>query len=231
MKNFLYISESFYSIQGEGQTMGVPAIFLRLTGCNLLCKSKSWICDSIEVWQKGFKTDFEHVLSSEWVERLEQGAHLIFTGGEPMLHQKSIINFLKWFKEEHDFKPIIEIETNGTKEIDEDLLSQIDFVNCSPKLSNSGEVYNRRFNETSLTQISKHPGTIFKFVINKKKDIEEILIDFNCINMNKVVLMPAGEDVKKLKKVRLMVIDQCLKMGWRYSDRLQVVIWNKATGV
>jgi len=31
------ISEHFYSLQGEGKTMGVPAIFIRLQACNLMC--------------------------------------------------------------------------------------------------------------------------------------------------------------------------------------------------
>lgn len=225
------ISESFYSIQGEGQTMGIPAIFLRLAGCNLLCKSKGWICDSIEVWQKGFKTDFDKVLSPEWIKRLKEGAHLIFTGGEPMLHQRKILPYIKWFIKEYGFKPIIEIETNGTKLIDEELFKLIDYINCSPKISNSGETKIRRFNELSLRQISKHKRSIFKIVIREEKDIEEILMDFGCIDMNKIVLMPAGEDVDKLNKIRLFVVEKCLQMGWRFSDRLQVVIWNKATGV
>ena len=60
----LNISEQFYSIQGEGRTVGVPALFLRLQGCNLTCGGKktvltgnkqdgaSWRCDTIEVWTK-----------------------------------------------------------------------------------------------------------------------------------------------------------------------------------
>lgn len=231
MKSNLIVSESFYSIQGEGQTMGIPAIFIRLAGCNLLCKSKTWICDSIEVWQKGIKTDFEDVLDLELANRLREGAHLIFTGGEPMLHQKSIINYVYWFIERYGFKPIIEIETNGTKLIDLELLKMIDYINCSPKLSNSGESKIKRFNELSLKQISNHKNAIFKFVIREEKDIEELIFDFGCIDLSKVVLMPAGEDVDKLNEVRLFVVEQCLKMGWRFSDRLQVVIWNKATGV
>ena len=70
MKNKLVVSEKFYSIQGEGQTMGVPAVFLRLGGCNLLCKGKGWVCDSIEVWKKGVSTPFNEVLT-EYIEQLK----------------------------------------------------------------------------------------------------------------------------------------------------------------
>ena len=36
-KKDLAVSEDFYSVQGEGPTMGAPAVFLRLKGCNLTC--------------------------------------------------------------------------------------------------------------------------------------------------------------------------------------------------
>ena len=99
MKDNLVISEKFTSIQGEGQTMGIPAIFVRLAGCNLLCKSKHWVCDSIEVWQKGTATDFDKVLTLDEVERLKDGTHLIITGGEPLLHQKKVEAYIRWFVE------------------------------------------------------------------------------------------------------------------------------------
>ena len=63
----LIVSEYFYSIQGEGKTMGVPSVFIRLTACNLMCGGRgtekdfklhngaTWRCDSIEVWRKGKK--------------------------------------------------------------------------------------------------------------------------------------------------------------------------------
>ena len=229
--NHLIISEQFYSLQGEGQTMGVPSIFIRLAGCNLLCKSDHWVCDSIEVWKKGIKTEFQDVLDQDMIKRLEEGTHLIFTGGEPMLHQTAILNFLKWFKKKYHFKPIVEIETNGTRIIDHDLFKLIDFINCSPKLENSGEPIFRRFNEQSLTQISNHIKSIFKFVISHENDIDEIIKDFNCIDLNKVVLMPAGEDQDQLNETRMMVVNKCLEMGWKYCDRLHIIIWNKKTGV
>ena len=89
--NKLPVSEVFYSIQGEGQTMGVPAVFLRLGGCNILCQSESWICDTIEVWRKSKALPFEEVLGEEYEKLLlSKDVHLVITGGEPLLHQKMI---------------------------------------------------------------------------------------------------------------------------------------------
>ena len=106
----LYVSELFYSIQGEGQTIGIPAVFLRLTGCNLNC---TW-CDSVEVWRKGNRIAFEDILNEELIDRLRDGAHLVITGGEPMLQAERVGNFIEWIAYTHGFMPIVEIETNGT---------------------------------------------------------------------------------------------------------------------
>jgi 7-carboxy-7-deazaguanine synthase len=232
MKNKnLVISELFYSIQGEGQTMGIPAVFLRLAGCNILCKGKGWICDSIEVWKKGTKTPFEEVFPSDLIWRLDEGAHLVITGGEPLLHQKKIIQFLDWFKQEYGWIPIVEIETNGTIVPDSNLIKLITYWNCSPKLSSSGETRKRRYNEIALKTIQAQKNSIFKFVISEEMDVLEMLNEFPSLNMEQVVLMPAGDSQKLLNNTRPMVLEQCIKLGLRYCDRLHIVGWNKKTGV
>lgn len=232
MKNNLIVSECFYSIQGEGQTMGIPAVFLRLAGCNLLCKSDSWICDSIEVWQKGIKTDFKDVLNDDYINKLKEGAHLILTGGEPLLHQFKIQEFLIWLKKTYNFKPTIEVETNGTIIPNQFLLNKVDLWNCSPKLKNSGETVKKRINELAIKTLNKENKTIFKFVISNKEDMVEILTEYGSfINMKKVVLMPSGDTQELLNKTRLMVVNMAIKYNLRYSDRLHIVIWNQKTGV
>ena len=232
MKNSLSVSEKFYSIQGEGQTMGIPAVFVRLSGCNLLCKSASWICDSIEVWRKGTKTIFEEVLSEGFVKALEKGAHLVITGGEPLLHQESICQYIEWFQAVHKFKPIIEIETNGTIMPNWMMWQIVDFWNCSPKLANSGEPYDKRVKSMVIRELSNMPNSIFKFVIENDRDWNDMQKDYgNRIKHEQIVLMPAGESQELLSKTRLTVANLCIKHGVRYCDRLHINIWNKKTGV
>ena len=232
MKNKLTISESFLSLQGEGHTTGIPAIFLRLAGCNLLCKSDSWICDSIEVWQKGTATPFEEILNDDYIQRLFVGdCHLIFTGGEPLLHQTKIVEYLNWFNEKYDFLPVIEVETNGTIVPNEGMLQMVDYWNCSPKLSTSGETHKKRVNELALNVIGKQPKAMFKFVVSTEEEIMEIMNEYNIIDMNQITLMPCGDSRELLDKVRLTVVELCIKYSLKYSDRLHIVIWNKKTGV
>lgn len=230
MKNILNVSECFYSIQGEGLTMGIPAVFLRLGGCNLLCKGKGWTCDSIAVWSKSKATIFEEVIPSEWIERLAAGAHLVITGGEPLLQQQRINAYLIFFMENYGFLPVIEIETNGTIMPNPDLIACVKYWNCSPKLSNSGESYERRVNELALNHIAKFPGC-FKFVISDTADTLEVLNDFNFLDPKKFIFMPAGDTQELLSFTRPVVAQLCVNLGIRYCDRLHIAIWNQKTGV
>jgi organic radical activating enzyme len=236
MKDNLFISEKFYSIQGEGQTMGIPAIFVRLSGCNILCQSDSWVCDTIEVWRKGTKTPFSEVFTDEEVQILKYGAHLVFTGGEPLMHQKKIVEFIEWFFEQFGFLPIIEVETNGTLMPNDGMISNVEYWNCSPKLANSGEPYERRVKPLVIQFLNNLPQIrkkiIFKFVIAQKEDFIDILQDYgDHLNMANVCLMPAGETQDKLAVTRPIVAELCIQQGIRYSERLHIVIWNQKTGV
>ncbi len=229
MHNNLIISEKFTSIQGEGQTMGKKAIFLRLAGCNILCKSEHWVCDTIEVWRKGVSTAFENVFSRDDILNLSNGYHLIITGGEPLLHQNGIIEFLWWFKKSSGFLPKIEVETNGTITPYPRLLELVDYWNVSPKLENSG-VGLVRINYEALDKFNMMEGTIFKFVVNNEDDVMEIA-EYRKMNLDKVYLMPAGSLREELEITRPKTIEWCLKYGFNYSERLHIVIWNQKTGV
>jgi organic radical activating enzyme len=231
----LNVAEVFSSIQGEGRTTGTPSVFLRLANCNLLCKSKDWICDSIEVWQKGEMKGFDQVFNLEQIADLNDGAHLVITGGEPMLQQRKLVDFIKHWQSRILRKIFIEIETNGTIMPNEEMLQLVSQWNCSPKLANSGEKKQRRFKPEVLRVISKTRNHFFKFVINQKSDVFEIrhLFDEAKIVESKknIYLMPAGETRKELNAVRDMVVNQSKEFSFQYSDRLHIVIWNKKTGV
>ena len=83
-QKLLSVSEHFYSIQGEGANTGVPAYFVRLTGCNVRCP---W-CDSPETWsgRKGASMSAAEIAAAV----AESGAvNVVITGGEPLLHDLS----------------------------------------------------------------------------------------------------------------------------------------------
>ena len=73
----LRITEIFYSLQGEARTVGVPTVFVRLTGCPLRCG----YCDTEYAFHDGAWLGFDEVLA-----RVEEYAprYVCVTGGEPL---------------------------------------------------------------------------------------------------------------------------------------------------
>ncbi len=102
----LVVNSIFPTIQGEGPFTGEPAVFLRLSQCNLACT----FCDT--EFEKGTKMTPEEVLLN-----IEQAASeintklLVITGGEPLLQDFSVLLKLLIKKYPH-WK--IQIETAGT---------------------------------------------------------------------------------------------------------------------
>lgn len=229
----LRISEQFYSIQGEGRTMGIPAVFVRLQACNILCKGE-WICDTIEVWKKGDKMNVEYwaMWMSVYVKSLENGAHLIFTGGEPLLQQVGIVSAVKEFERIYGFKPFIEIETNGTITPSKELVKIVDLFNCSFKLKNSGVKFERRIKTNALKKLNQQ-NTIFKIVVGSESDYLEAKEIFDKIGIKKkdIYLMPPADNIEELNKMSPIVADICKREAVNFTTRLQIILWNKTTGV
>jgi len=77
MEKSLRITEIFYSLQGESNTVGLPTVFIRLTGCPLRCS----YCDTAYAFSGG-----ERQTISAIVEQVEQyqAKYITVTGGEPL---------------------------------------------------------------------------------------------------------------------------------------------------
>tara|TARA_R110000744_G_scaffold128003_1_gene235005 strand:- start:842 stop:1573 length:732 start_codon:yes stop_codon:yes gene_type:complete len=243
MKDKLAISEVFYSIQGEGKTVGVPSVFVRLGGCNLICggmgtqfdgelhNDAEWRCDSIEVWMKAQSKEIKDILPSDCVKAIENGAHIILTGGEPMIQQKGLEALINFIKENHNKEAYFEVETNGTIMPNEFLLENIDLWNCSPKLRNSGMDNTMTFKSEVITKLNTK-NTIFKFVVNKEKEWKEIQETYlPIVDKKKIYLMPAGENQELLEKNMIRVVELAKDNYLNFTTRLHINIWNKKTGV
>ena len=111
----LNIVEIFYSIQGEGANTGMPAIFIRLGGCNLQC----WYCDT--EWHQYKEMSVREILDT--ISKFTC-KNIIWTGGEPTLQLTDEI--LEYFDGYYHC-----IETNGTNPVP----SLIDYISCSPKVT------------------------------------------------------------------------------------------------
>ncbi len=229
------VSEHFFSIQGEGPTVGVPAVFLRLQGCNLDCGQAggTWTCDTSEVWKQGSKYDIKSFFESFWKcykEPFLNGAHLIITGGEPLLQQQAIVDLINQFEQ----KPIIEIETNGTIIPIEPLSVLINQWNISLKLSNSGEPHARRIKKQCIDWFIEKNNTVYKFVISNQNDIDELEREFPWIKNTSIrqkYLMPAADNKSDLNIQYESVIELAKKRGYTLGQRFHIALWNQKTGI
>jgi 7-carboxy-7-deazaguanine synthase len=73
----LRISEIFFSLQGEGRRMGLPTVFVRLTGCPLRCG----YCDTSYAFQGGEWRELPAILAAVAAYPTR---HVCVTGGEPL---------------------------------------------------------------------------------------------------------------------------------------------------
>ena len=210
----------------------------------------SWTCDTIKVWVKGTEISNQQIIE-DWknegiYEDIKKGViHVIFTGGEPTLpkHQISIVEFTNWWKEEEQIhwplyntsnRPFYEIETNGTVFIEDELFGYIDQINCSPKLSNSGNDLRLRYNEKALRRIMEHSNYQFKFVISKEEDLKEIFDEYiNKLNipLKNIHCMPGLDSREDFYERNLFVWEMSKKYKFIASSRMHVAVYNKMTGV
>ena len=93
-----------------------------------------------------FNQRLASVFLDNYGQYLSLGAHLIITGGEPLLQQEGLIEWLSAFEK----KPFIEVETNGTILPKTKLSTFIGQWNVSPKLSNSGETITKRLKQDAM---------------------------------------------------------------------------------
>ena len=239
----LAVSEVFYSIQGEGKTVGIPSVFVRLGGCNLMCggmgtqfdgelhNGAEFRCDTVEVWMKATSKELHEILPQDCETAIRNEAHIILTGGEPTMQQEALVEFIKYVKAYVNSNAYFEVETNGTIMPNEFLLEQIDLWNCSPKLRNSGMDNAMTYKPNVIKELNKK-NTIFKFVVNSDKEWEEIERDYlPIVDREKIYLMPAGENQELLNENKQRVVELAKDKYLNFTTRLHIEIWNKKTGV
>ena len=133
------VKEMFYTLQGEGNHAGRPAVFCRFSGCNLwtgreqdrataICR----FCDTDFVGTNGegggkFATaaQLAERINSLWPASYPQSKYVVFTGGEPLLQLDTVL-----IDAMHQQGFEIAIETNGTLPVPEG----VDWVCVSPKM-------------------------------------------------------------------------------------------------
>ena len=100
------VSEIFKSIEGEGLRTGLPAVFIRLHGCNLRCS----YCDSMYAVEG---CDYKQINVAQILDAVKEYGditHVTLTGGEPLIHP-DVEDLLRQLSD-NGYR--VNIETNGT---------------------------------------------------------------------------------------------------------------------
>ncbi|MFZ6693226.1 7-carboxy-7-deazaguanine synthase [Undibacterium sp. SXout20W] len=133
------VKEIFYTLQGEGNHAGRPAVFCRFSGCNLWSGREEdrstavcQFCDTDFVGTDGvgggkFKLaqELAATIDALWPQSYAPSKYVVFTGGEPLLQLDSAL-----IDAMHAVGFEIAIETNGTLPVPEG----VDWVCVSPKM-------------------------------------------------------------------------------------------------
>ncbi len=151
----LRISEIFFSLQGETRTVGLPTVFVRLTGCPLRCV----YCDTAYAFEGGQLMSLDAIVTAV----AEYQPHFVtVTGGEP-LAQPNAIPLLKMLC---DAGYAVSLETGGAMAIDE-VDTRVSRV-VDLKTPASGELSRNRYE--NIVQLTSNDQ--IKFVLCDRTDYE-----------------------------------------------------------
>jgi 7-carboxy-7-deazaguanine synthase len=209
----LRITEIFYSLQGESSTVGIPTVFIRLTGCPLRCT----YCDTEYAFVGGEKKQIREITSE--VESYST-RYVTVTGGEPLAQPACLELMTKLL----DLGYNVSLETSGAidvSSVDPRVVKVMDL-----KTPSSGELDKNRYqNIQHLTQKDQ-----VKFVIGNEEDYtwsKQMLSDYELPNQCEILFSPVTglqnptELANKILQDRLPV---------RFQMQLHKLLWDDARG-
>lgn len=243
---FLSDDKLFYTVEGEGEFVGQPSVFMRMSMCNLTCKGfasedSPHGCDSYISWSIKNKMTFNEIFKlmedENFIEKLKNNAILKLSGGEPIIQQKQLLKFVEAFVNKYEFLPRIDFETNATLIPDERWVTEFKATfTTSPKLTTNGDPEEKTYNPAALKWHREH-NSGFKFVITSDRDIEEIwrkyVKDEHGINvpLNRIWFMPCCGSRQEHIERAPAVAEYAKAMHVNFSPRLHLLLWNLALRV
>lgn len=209
----LRITEIFYSLQGETKTVGLPTVFVRLTGCPLRCQ----YCDTAYAFQGGHWYDLDAILA----EVKQYGAHYVtVTGGEP-LAQKACIPLLKLLCDE---AYEVSLETSGAidvSEVDPRVIKVVDI-----KTPGSAEVDRNLW--SNMEKLLPHDQV--KFVICNDNDYDwskEVMQKYDLASRCHVLFSPSYQQMDAGRLADFILRD---RLPVRLQIQLHKHLWGDAKG-
>jgi 7-carboxy-7-deazaguanine synthase len=210
----LKIFEIFYSLQGESSRVGLPTIFIRLSGCPMRCH----YCDTAYAFQGGSMMTIDEIM--EAIKKYHTH-YVTVTGGEP-LAQKEVLNLLKVLADQN-FK--VSLETGGglsIKEVDPRIKIILDI-----KTPESGEEKKNYWENLNLI----HSKDEIKFVLCSREDYDwakKIINQYKLPEKCDVLFSPVYQKLNNTDLGNWILEDQ---LPVRMQIQLHKLLWGEKPGV
>jgi 7-carboxy-7-deazaguanine synthase len=209
----LKITEIFYSLQGEADTVGFPTVFVRLTGCPLRCQ----YCDTAYAFHGGEWLGVEQVLGrvAEFAPR-----YVCVTGGEPLAQK----NCLPLLEQLCDAGYRVSIETSGAMPlaaVDARVIRVVDV-----KTPGSREERRNRYDDLALLRAEEQ----VKFVICDRADYDwsrARVAELGLAQRCQVLFSPSAEQLPARDLADWILAD---RLPVRFQLQLHKVLWGNVAG-
>ena len=209
----LRITEIFYSLQGESNTVGIPTVFIRLTGCPLRCT----YCDTAYAFTGGEKITLADIVKQTATYGTK---YVTVTGGEP-LAQVACVDLIK---ELLDAGFIVSLETSGAldvSKVDKRTVKVLDF-----KTPSSGELSKNLYQNIDFLTAKDQ----IKFVIGNDEDYEwsKKLVEEHKLNDRCQILFSPVMGIQNPTELAEKILRDKLQV--RFQVQLHKLLWDNAQG-
>lgn len=209
----LRISEIFYSLQGETKTVGLPTVFVRLTGCPLRCQ----YCDSAYAFHGGNWFSLDAILAEVGKYQVK---YVTVSGGEPLAQKACWPLLTKLCDAGYE----VSLETSGAidiENVDQRVMRVVDI-----KTPGSLEV------EKNLWKNIDHllPHDQVKFVICDEADYDfakETIVKYDLTKKCEILFSPSYEQLEARILADWILRDQLLV---RMQIQLHKYLWGNVPG-
>lgn len=213
MLETLRISEIFYSLQGESSTVGMPTVFIRLTGCPLRCV----YCDTSYAFSGGVKMSFDAIFAEV---KKYQSKNVCVTGGEPLAQSECISLLVKLA----DLGYSVSLETSGALDVSK-VDSRVTKV-MDLKTPSSGELDKNLYENIGYLSAKDE----VKFVIAGEEDYnwsKNIVKQYDLANHCHVLFSPVA-DLQNPTQLAEKILED--KLAVRFQIQLHKFLWQDAQG-
>ena len=209
----LRITEIFASVQGESSRVGLPTVFVRLTGCPLRC---TW-CDTAYAFTGGSTRTLDDILAEVARHGLR---HVCVTGGEPLAQKGCLALLTALCDAGYD----VSLETSGALDIAEVDARVARIVDL--KAPGSGEVDKNRYDNIPLLRASDE----VKIVLADAADYDWARAQIATHGLDRccsVLLSPVAGALDPAELAEWVVRD---RLPVRFQLQLHKILWNDARG-